>query len=107
MILVWQTIISLAQYCGQHHKTMPVVIIAACPFISAKTLYVSLGTLDNLLDTQIVGGSVMKNICTPWGWVVLFAVSTSRVSRDGFDHLMFPCRYVRPQGRPSQALFVI
>ena len=81
------------------------VIIAACPLTSAKTLYVSFGTLDSLLETQIVGGSVIRNICTPCGWVVLFAASTSRVSKDGLDRLMFPCRYVRPQGLPSQALF--
>ena len=44
----------------------------------------------------------MKNICTPLGWFFLFAASTSRVSKLGFDRLMFPCRHVRPQGRPRR-----
>ena len=65
----------------------------------------SLDTFDNLLVVQTVGGSVIRNISTPLGWIVLFAASTSRVSNDGFDRLMLPCRQVRPRGRPRRALF--
>ena len=42
-------IMSFEQYCGHLHEVIPLVIRAALPDFSAKTLYVEAGMLESLL----------------------------------------------------------